>query len=192
MKNILDGKHKSSYTYHMNRLSVEKRSQILSMLCEGMSMRSVSRIADVSINTVSKLLVEAGRYCSKFHDDNVVGVKAKRVQCDEVWSFCYAKQKNVDKAKDAPDNAGDVWTWTGIDADSKLIISWLVGGRDAEYAQTFMFDLAERIDGRVQITTDGHVAYARAVEDAFGANADYAQLVKIYGEGVCMRPTAAH
>ena len=123
---MLDVKHKSSYTKHMNRLSVEKRSQILSMLCEGMSMRSVSRIADVSINTVSKLLVEAGRYCSKFHDDNVVGVKAKRVQCDEVWSFCYAKQKNVDKAKDAPDNAGDVWTWTGIDADSKLIISWLV------------------------------------------------------------------
>lgn len=167
----------------MNRLSVEKRSQILSMLCEGMSMRSVSRLADVSINTVSKLLVEAGRYCSKFHDENVRGVKAERIQCDEVWSFCYAKQRNVDKAKAAPDNSGDVWTWTGIDADSKLIVSWLVGGRDAEYAHTFMHDLAERLDGRVQLTTDGHKAYINAVEGAFGAGVDYAQLVKIYGEG---------
>lgn len=167
----------------MNRLFVEKRSQIVSMLCEGMSMRSVSRVADVSINTVSKLLVEAGRYCSKFHDENVRGVKAKRIQCDEVWAFCYAKQKNVEKAKAAPDNSGDVWTWTGIDADSKLIVSWLVGGRDAEYAHTFMHDLAERLDGRVQLTTDGHKAYINAVEGAFGAGVDYAQLVKIYGEG---------
>jgi IS1 family transposase len=166
----------------MNRLTVAKRSQILSMLCEGMSMRSVSRIADVSINTVSNLLVDAGRYCSKFHDENVKGVKAKRVQCDEVWSFCYAKQKNVEKAKAAPDNSGDVWTWTGIDADSKLIVSWLVGGRDAEYAHTFMHDLAERLDGRVQLTTDGHKAYINAVEGAFGADVDYAQLVKIYGD----------
>jgi IS1 family transposase len=167
----------------MNRLSVEKRSQILAMLCEGMSMRSVSRIADVSINTVSKLLVDAGKFCSAFHDDNVRGVKAKRVQCDEVWSFCYAKQRNVDKAKAAPGNSGDVWTWTAIDADSKLIVSWLVGGRDAEYAHTFMHDLAERIDGRVQLTTDGLSAYINAVEGAFGADVDFAQLVKIYGEG---------
>jgi len=167
----------------VNKLSIKKRAQILAMLCEGMSMRSVSRITDVSINTVSKLLVDAGRYCSKFHDENVRGVKAERVQCDEVWSFCYAKQKKVKGAKSAPDNAGDVWTWTALDSDSKLIISWLVGGRDAEYAHTFMLDLAERVDGRFQLTTDGLRAYVEAVETAFGAGVDYAQLVKIYGEG---------
>lgn len=145
-------------------------------------MRSVSRVADVSINTVSKLLVDAGEYCARFHDENVVGVKAKRVQCDEVWSFCYAKAKNVKDAKAAPDGAGDVWTWTGIDSDSKLIVSWLVGGRDAEYAQAFIGDLAGRLEGRVQLTTDGHAAYPEAIEGAFGAAVDYAQLVKVYGE----------
>lgn len=152
------------------------------MLCEGMSMRSVSRIADVSINTVSKLLVDAGDYCAKFHDENVVGVNAKRVQCDEVWSFCYAKVKNVKHAKAAPNNAGDVWTWTGIDADSKLIVSWVVGDRDADCANAFITDLAGRLENRVQLTTDGLKVYVEAVEDVFGADIDYAQLVKIYGE----------
>jgi IS1 family transposase len=146
-------------------------------------MRSVSRITGVSINTVSKLLVDAGKFCSCLHDDNVRGVKAKRVQCDEVWSFCYAKRNNVEKAKAAPANSGDVWTWTALDADSKLIVSWLVGDRDAEYAHTFMLDLAERLEGRVQLTTDGLSTYVDAVEEAFGAGVDYAQLVKIYGEG---------
>lgn len=144
-------------------------------------MQSISRVVDVSINTVSKLLEDAGKACAAFHDDTVRGVSAKRVQCDEIWSFTYAKQKNVAAAKAAPDAAGDTWTWTALDADSKLIVSYLVGGRDAEYANAFMTDVAERLTGGVQLTTDGHKAYLDAVEDAFGADVDYAMLVKIYG-----------
>ena len=165
----------------MNKLDNAKRSQILSMLVEGSSMRSASRVADVSINTVAKLLADAGKACAAFNDATVKGVKAQRVQCDEIWSFCYAKAKNVPTAKAAPDEAGDVWTWTALDADSKLIVSWLVGGRDAEYAVEFMADLQVRLANRVQLTTDGHGAYLRAVEDTFGIDVDYAQLVKIYG-----------
>lgn len=145
-------------------------------------MRSVSRIADVSINTVSKLLVDAGKFCSAFHDENVRGVQSQRIQCDEIWSFTYAKKKNLENAKAAPEGAGDTWTWTGLDADSKLIVSWLVGGRDAEYAHAFMTDLADRLSNRVQLTTDGHKAYLEAVENAFGSEIDYARLVKMYGE----------
>ena len=165
----------------MNKLPAAKRAQILSMLCEGSSMRSVSRIADVSINTVSKLLVDAGRVCAKFHDENVRGVKARRVQVDEIWSFTYAKAKNVPTAKTAPEGAGDTWTWTALDADSKLIVSWLIGPRDAGSAFTFMHDLEERLDGRVQLTSDGLGVYVDAVEDTFGADVDFAQLVKLYG-----------
>lgn len=165
----------------MNKLPVAKRAQILSMLVEGSSMRSISRVVDVSINTVAKLLQEAGDFCAVFHSDNVRNVRSARVQCDEIWSFCYAKAKNVAAAKAAPDFAGDVWTWTAIDADSKLIVSWLVGGRDAEYALEFMDDLKSRLANRVQLTTDGHSAYLQAVEEAFGADVDYAQLQKIYG-----------
>jgi IS1 family transposase len=166
----------------MNRLPHETRVQILSMLCEGSSMRAISRVADVSINTVTKLLVDAGRACVAFHDEKVRNVKSKRVQCDEVWSFCYAKQRNVKDAKAAPASAGDVWTWTGIDADSKLIISYFVGGRTAEYATTFMEDLKPRLANRVQLTTDGFNAYLTAVENTFGSRVDYAMLVKLYGE----------
>lgn len=165
----------------MNRLPVAKRAQILAMLCEGSSMRSVSRLADVSINTVSKLLVQAGRVCAEFHDEKVRGVRSKRVQVDEIWSFTYAKQKNVADAAKAPLAAGDTWTWTGIDADSKLIVSWLVGGRDTEYAVAFINDLRDRIATRIQLTSDGHKPYLAAVEDAFGADVDYAVLQKIYG-----------
>jgi IS1 family transposase len=165
----------------MNKLDNAKRSQILSMLIEGSSMRSVSRVCNVSINTVAKLLADAGKACAAFHAENVKDVKAKRVQCDEIWSFTYAKQKNVAAAKAAPDEAGDTWTWTGIDADSKLIVSWLVGGRDAEYALEFITDLQSRLANRVQFTTEGHGAYLRAVEDTFGIVVDYAQLVKLYG-----------
>jgi IS1 family transposase len=166
----------------MNKLPSAKRTQILGMLCEGSSMRSISRTVDVSINTVAKLLVDAGKVCAAFHDEKVRGVKARRVQCDEIWSFTYAKAKNVASAKAAPEEAGDTWTWTALDADSKLIVSWLVGGRDAEYANAFMNDLASRLASRVQLTTDGHRAYLDAVEGAFGADVDYAQLVKLYGE----------
>jgi len=144
-------------------------------------MRSISRIADVSINTVSKLLVEAGEACLILHDETVRNVKASRIQCDEIWSFCYAKDKNVPAAKDAPEGAGDVWTWTAIDADTKLIVSYFVGDRSGQSAIAIMDDLRARLSNRVQLTTDGHKAYLEAVEGAFGADVDYAQLVKMYG-----------
>jgi IS1 family transposase len=165
----------------MNKLSVSERAKILAMLCEGASMRSVSRLADVSINTVAKLLVDAGKFCAAYHDAHVRGVKAKRVQVDEIWSFTYAKQKNVADAKAAPASAGDTWTWTAIEADTKLIISHFVGGRDGECAAWFMQDVADRVANRIQITSDGHRAYLEAVEGAFGADVDYAMLNKIYG-----------
>jgi IS1 family transposase len=165
----------------MNKLPLAKRVQILSLLCEGSSMRSISRVVDVSINTVAKALIDAGEACSDLHDKHVRGVKASRVQCDEIWSFTYAKQKNVAGAKAAPDGAGDTWTWTALDADSKLIVSYLIGGRDGEYAMALMDDLRGRIVNRVQLTTDGHKAYLNAVEEAFGNDVDYAQLVKLYG-----------
>ena len=164
-----------------NKLPLAKRVQILSMLVEGSSMRSISRVADVSINTVSALLVDAGKACAAHHDATVRGVRSKRIQADEIWSFCYAKAKNVATAKAAPDDAGDVWTWTALDADSKLIVSYLIGGRDAQYANEFMLDVASRVATRVQLTTDGHRAYLDAVEGAFGAGVDYAMLVKHYG-----------
>ena len=127
---------------------------------------------DVSINTVSGLLVEAGKACADHHDRTVRGVASKRIQADEIWSFCYAKAKNVASAKAAPQEAGDVWTWTALDADTKLIVSYLIGGRDAEYANEFMQDVASRLANRVQLTTDGHRAYLEAVEGAFGADID--------------------
>ncbi|OBQ76979.1 transposase [Mesorhizobium loti] len=166
----------------MNKLPLKTRVQILTMLCEGSSMRSISRVADVSINTVSKLLVDAGKFCADLHDREVRNVASKRVQCDEIWSFVGAKAKNVSAMKQPVDGAGDVWTWTALDSDSKLIISWLVGGRDGEYALAFMDDVKDRLANRVQLTTDGHRAYLNAVEEAFGADIDYAMLVKQYGE----------
>jgi IS1 family transposase len=165
----------------MNRLPLEKRVQILSMLVEGSSMRSISRVADVSINTVTKLLVDAGKACAVFHDEKVRGVKTRRCQVDEIWSFTAAKQKNVAKMRAPVAGAGDTWTWTAIVADNKLLITWLVGGRDSEYAMAFMDDLKDRLANRVQLTSDGHKAYLDAVEGAFGADVDYAQLVKLFG-----------
>ena len=144
-------------------------------------MRSISRVVGVSPNTVDKLLKSAGTACALFHDETVRNVKAKRVQCDEIWSFCYAKSKNVPKIKKGPEVVGDVWTWTALDADSKLIVGWLVGGRDAGYANEFMQDIASRLASRVQLTTDGHTPYLDTVEGAFGADVDYAQLIKLYG-----------
>lgn len=144
-------------------------------------MRSISRVVGCSINTVTKLLVEAGEACAAYHHETVRNVEASKIQCDEIWAFCYAKKKNVPTAKAAPEFAGDVWTWTALDADSKLIVSYLVGGRDSGYALEFMDDVKARLANRVQLTTDGHKAYLEAVEEAFGADVDYAQLVKLYG-----------
>ena len=168
----------------MNRLPTEKQTQIINLLVEGMSMRAVSRVAGVSINTVTKLLEDAGAACAEYHDANVRGVPSKRVQCDEIWTFCYAKAKNVEKAMAAPEVAGDVWTWTAIDADSKLIVSYLVGGRDVEYASEFMLDVKSRLRNPVQISTDGHKPYMKAVDKAFSWDVDYAQIVKHYGPDV--------
>jgi IS1 family transposase len=165
----------------MNKLPHAKRIQILAMLCEGSSMRSISRVADVSINTVSKLLVEAGEAALLIHDEAVRNVKASRIQCDEIWSFYHAKQKNVATAKAATEGAGDVWTWTAIDADTKLIVAYHIGNRSGEDAMFLMDDLRSRLANRVQLTTDGHRAYLEAVEGAFGADVDFAQFVKLYG-----------
>lgn len=165
----------------MNKLPLAKRVLILNMLVEGSSLRSISRVADVSINTVTKLLIDAGETAIDLHDRLVRDVKASKVQCDEIWSFNYCKQRNVGSAKAAPMDAGDVWTWTAIDADTKLIVTYAVGDRTLSCARLFMQDLKERLSNRVQITADGHRAYVEAVDGAFGDDVDFAQLVKIYG-----------
>jgi len=163
----------------VNKLDIKTRVQILTLLCEGSSMRSISRVCDVSINTETKLLIDAGTVCAAFHDDTVRNVPSTKVQCDEIWSFSYAKQKNVRFAKSALESAGDVWTWTGIDADSKLIVSWHVGDRSQHTGIAFMGDLKARLANRVQLTTDGHKAYLKAVQ-VVDFDADYAMLNKIF------------
>ncbi|MYB48787.1 MAG: IS1 family transposase [Dehalococcoidia bacterium] len=165
-----------------NKLPTQTRVLALTMLVEGSSMRSVSRTLGISFNTVSKLLIDAGRVCAKYHDQKVRNVAVNSVQCDEIWSFAYSKEKNVAEAKGVIDKAGDVWTWTGIDRDTKLMVSWLVGGRDSGYALEFMDDLQARLANRVQLTSDGHTAYLSAVDEAFGGQVDYAQVVKVYGQ----------
>ena len=168
----------------MNKLPTAKRAMILSMLVEGMSMRSISRTVGVSINTVTKLLVDAGDACAAYHDEMVRGIRGhRRIECDEIWSFVYAKERAVRHAKSAPEGAGDAWTFTAIDADSKLIVSYLVSGdRDGETALAFMDDLRGRIEDRPQISTDGLSAYVGAVEGAFGGDVDFAQVIKAYGK----------
>ena len=168
----------------MNKLSTEKRAQILSMLVEGMSMRSITRITGVSINTVAKLLNDAGDACAAYHHDYVRGIRGhRRVECDEIWAFVYAKERAVRHAKSAPEGAGDAWTFTAIDADAKLIVSYLVSGeRDGETALAFMDDLRSRLEDRPQVSTDGLSAYLGAVEGAFGGEVDFAQVIKAYGK----------
>lgn len=165
----------------MNKLSIEKRVKILQLLCEGSSMRSISRVMDVSINTVTKLLVDAGTACAEYQDKAFKNLPCKRIQADEIWSFSYAKEKNVPEDKRGQFGFGDVWTFTAICADTKLIASWYVGRRDAEDATAFLKDLAGRLASRVQLTTDGHQMYLTAVENTFGKDIDYSMLVKIYG-----------
>src|SRR4051794_2006991 len=159
---MLDVKHNPSDNRGMNKLPLAKRVQILSMLCEGSSCRSISRVADVSLNTDYKTLIDAGKACIRFHDEAVRNVTSKRVQCDEAWSFCYAKQKNVAVAKAAPQGAGDVWTWTALDSDTKLILTWQVGGRDAEYALAGVDDLRGRVGEPGPATTEGAPAHLPA------------------------------
>jgi IS1 family transposase len=164
----------------MNRLPVERRAQALSMIAEGNSLRATSRMADVAFNTVVKVLLDVGAACESYQDEALRGLKSKRVQCDEIWAFVYAKAKNVPDAHKGELGYGDVWTWTAIDADSKLMLSWAGGRRDAFTANAFMLDVADRLATRVQLTTDGHKLYLEAVEGAFGNNIDYAMLVKMY------------
>jgi IS1 family transposase len=164
----------------MNRLPLERRAQIVGLLAEGNSLRAASRLADVSINTVTKLLLDVGAACEEYQDKTVRGLKTKRIQCDEIWAFVYAKTKNLPEQYKGAFGYGDVWTWTALDADTKLIVSWAVGRRDGFTAQAFIRDLADRLASRVQLTTDGHKVYLEAVEGAFGSAIDYAMLVKVY------------
>lgn len=165
---------------NMNRLTVDKRTSILGMLVEGMSLRAITRLTGASINTVTKLLVDVGMACADYQDKTLRNLKCKRIQCDEIWAVCYAKQKTVPADKSGHFGFGDVWTWTSIDAETKLVPSFMVGNRDAQSAKMFMDDLASRLTTRVQLTTDGHRVYLNAVEGAFGADVDYAMLVKTY------------
>jgi len=164
----------------MNRLDNTTRAQVVKCLCDGNSIRATVRITGVAKNTVVKLLCDLGAACAEYHHENVRGLRVRRLQCDEIWSFIGSKAKNTSPEKKA-EGCGDAWTWTAIDADTKLIVSYLVGGRDSGWAYEFMQDCADRIKGRVQVTTDGHKAYLEAVEGAFGMDVDYAQLQKIYG-----------
>jgi IS1 family transposase len=165
----------------MNRLTNVQRIQVIKQICEGSSIRSTVRLTGIAKNTIVKLLGDMGNACARFHDEKVRNLSAKRIQCDEIWSFVYSKDKNIPEEKRGTLGFGDVWTWTAIDADTKLIASWAVGRRDAGTAYEFMNDLAARLANRVQLTTDGHRAYLQAVEDAFGSNVDYAMLIKLYG-----------
>ncbi len=166
----------------MNKLTREERTRVIAALVEGNSIRSTVRMTGVAKNTIVKLLAEIGTVCAEYHDQTVRNLTCKKVQCDEIWSFCYAKQKNLPEDKQGVLGFGDVWTWTAIDPDSKLMISWLIGWRDAEWATRFMKDVASRLANRVQLTTDGHNAYLSAVDEAFGCQIDYAMLVKLYGK----------
>lgn len=165
----------------MNKLSTEERTRVIRALVDGASIRATVRMTGVAKNTIARLLAQIGEACQRYQDEHLRGLKCQRVQCDEIWSFCYAKQKNVPQDKRGEFGYGDVWTWTAIDADTKLAICWLVGLRDSGYATEFVRDLSKRVANRVQLTTDGHKVYLGAVEDAFGGEIDYAMLVKLYG-----------
>jgi IS1 family transposase len=165
----------------MNRLTTDQRTKIIAALVEGNSLRATARMCDVAFNTVLKLLPLIGQACLEYQDNAFRDLKCERIQCDEIWSFCYAKEKNVPTDKAGQFGYGDVWTWVAIDADTKLVPSFMVGTRGAKAAKVFMNDLASRLTNRVQLTTDGHRVYLSAVESAFGSEIDYAMLVKIYG-----------
>lgn len=165
----------------MNKLTTKKRVQVISALVEGNSLRATSRITGVSKVTILRLLESLGAACLDYQDKVLRNLPCKRIQCDEIWSFCYAKEKNVPSDKKGQFGYGDVWTWVAIDPETKLVPSFMVGSRSALTAREFMDDLASRLANRIQLTTDGHRAYLEAVEDAFGSDVDYAMLVKLYG-----------
>jgi len=165
----------------MNRLSIEKRAQIIRCLVDGNSIRATVRITGSSKNTVTKLLVDVGRSCREYQDKHFRNLTCSKIQVDEIWSFCYAKQKNVPEEHQGVLGYGDVWTWTAICAKSKLVPSWMVGWRDSAHAKLFIDDLASRIKKRIQLTSDGLKIYMEAVEGAFGCDIDYAMLIKVYG-----------
>lgn len=166
----------------MNKLSIEKKAQVIGCLMEGMSIRSTVRITGAAKNTITKLIVELGAACADYMDENLRNLACESIQCDEIWSFCYAKEKNVPADLRGQFGYGDVYTWTALDPKTKLVPSFMVGKRDADFGNAFMQDLADRLSNRVQLTTDGHKVYLQAVENAFGADIDYAMLVKIYGK----------
>ena len=165
----------------MNKLARDKRIQIISLLTEGMSLRAVTRTTGVSINTVTKLLVDAGQACDEFQGAALRNLKCRRVQVDEIWAFCYAKQKNVPEEHRGEYGYGDVWTWTAICADTKLVPSWLVGERTADDAYAFMLDPLSGVSERIQLSADGYRLYVRAVDATFGSDVDFAQIHKVYG-----------
>ncbi|MCH8988837.1 MAG: DDE-type integrase/transposase/recombinase [Chloroflexi bacterium] len=165
----------------MNRLTIDRQAQVVKALCEGNSIRSTARMTDVAVNTVVKLLCEIGSVCLDYQDNIMRDLSCQRLQVDEIWSFVFSKAKNVPKEHQGEFGYGDVWTWTAIDADTKLIPCWHVGGRTAEDALDFMANLRSRLSNRVQLTTDGHKPYLEAIEGVFGADVDYAMLQKIYG-----------
>jgi IS1 family transposase len=178
----------------MNKLSTEDRVRVIAALVEGNSIRATVRMTGVSKNTIVKLLAEVGTACDRYQDEHLRNLKCKRIQCDEIWSFCYAKQKNVPLEKQGLFGYGDVWTWVAMDAETKLVPTWLVGKRDANDALGFMRDVASRLANKVQLTTDGHRPYLEAVEEAFGGDIDYAMLIKVYGaapEGAQVRYSPA-
>jgi IS1 family transposase len=165
----------------MNKLSIDRQAQVVKVLCEGNSIRSTARITNTAINTVVKLLRGVGAACLEYQDNNIRNLSCQRVECDEIWSFCYSKAKNVPKDKQGQFGYGDVWTFVALDADTKLALSWLVGLRNPECANEFFRDIKERLANRVQLTTDGHRMYYEAVNRIFGDDVDYAMLVKYYG-----------
>jgi IS1 family transposase len=178
---MLDRSRNRLYIEGMNRLTTSKRAEIIRCLVEGNSIRSTVRITGAAKNTVVKLLVDVGAACSAYQNKHLRNLPCQRIQVDEIWSFTYAKAKNVPTAKAAPAGAGDTWTWTAICADTKLVPCWLVGPRDGEYALAFIDDLRQRLENRVQLTSDGLKAYLDAIEEAFGDDVDYAVLQKLYG-----------
>jgi IS1 family transposase len=186
---VLDRSSIVLYCFSMNKLSIEKQVQVVAALVEGNSLRSVTRMTGVHRTTVMKLLVELGDACAAYQSEHFQNLPCTKIQCDEIWSFCYAKEKNVPDDKKGQLGYGDVWTWVAIDADTKLVPCWHVGARDAGAAYEFVHDLKSRLANRVQLTTDGLKLYLQPVEDAFGGNVDYSMLVKMYG---APRGTEAH